>query len=137
MNRDASPGMDNDRHSGLRLPRLSEAPRAVVVDLDGTLLDPSGMLSARSATALEGALARGVPVVIGTARPARSVRVKVGPLFERVSVVQMSGVGLVHAGAVTRLASLAPEVAAPSSLSPGHSRRRPASSPRSRGTSSA
>ncbi|MDO9445554.1 MAG: HAD family hydrolase [Dehalococcoidia bacterium] len=96
----------------LRLPRLSEAPWAVVIDLDGTLLDPSGALSTRGAAALEAVLARGVPVVIATARPARSVRAKVGPLFERVSVVQMSGVGLVHAGAVTRLASLAPEAAA-------------------------
>ncbi|MDP2328522.1 MAG: HAD family hydrolase [Dehalococcoidia bacterium] len=83
----------------------------MVVDLDGTLLDASGTLSARSAAALESVLARGVSVVIATARPARSVRVKVGPLFERVSVVQMSGVALVHAGAVTRLASLAPEAA--------------------------
>lgn len=84
----------------------------MVVDLDGTLLDPSGTLSGRSAAALEAALTRGVPLVIATARPARSVRVKVGPLFERVSVVQMSGVGLIHGGAVMRLASLAPEVAA-------------------------
>lgn len=51
-------------------------------------------------------------MVIATACPVRSVRVKVGPLFEHVSVAQMSGVGLVHGGAVTCLASLAPKVAA-------------------------
>ncbi|RYB94163.1 HAD family phosphatase [Nocardioides oleivorans] len=47
------------------------APRLVATDLDGTLLDPSGQVSARTRAVLDELDTRGVPVVFTTGRPVR------------------------------------------------------------------
>ncbi|SEB94372.1 hypothetical protein SAMN04489844_1373 [Nocardioides exalbidus] len=47
------------------------APRLVATDLDGTLLDPSGRVSARTRAVLDELDARDVPVVFTTGRPVR------------------------------------------------------------------
>lgn len=44
-------------------------PRLIAIDLDGTLLDPTGMLTPRSAAALQAMAAAGVIVVFATGRP--------------------------------------------------------------------
>lgn len=44
-------------------------PRLVATDLDGTLLGPDGLLSARTAAALQAVAAAGVTVVFATGRP--------------------------------------------------------------------
>jgi Cof subfamily protein (haloacid dehalogenase superfamily) len=48
--------------------------RLVATDLDGTLLRSDGTISARTVRALEAVRARGIPIVIVTARPPRTVR---------------------------------------------------------------
>jgi len=52
-------------------PRLAAAPRLVVLDLDGTLLDDAGAVSGRNSAALRRAEADGAKVVIATGRPPR------------------------------------------------------------------
>ncbi|UFN43105.1 HAD family hydrolase [Nocardioides okcheonensis] len=47
------------------------APRLVATDLDGTLLDAQGRVSARTRAVLDALDARGVPVVFTTGRPIR------------------------------------------------------------------
>src|SRR4030081_2909751 len=54
--------------------RTAEPPRLVAIDLDGTLFDDSKQVSARTVAAISCLPARGVKVVIATARPPRSVR---------------------------------------------------------------
>lgn len=49
-------------------------PRLIATDLDGTLLQPDGTVSARTRAALAEARARGVTVVACTARPVRWMR---------------------------------------------------------------
>ncbi len=44
-------------------------PRLIATDLDGTLLHPSGVLTPRTAAALQAVAARGVTVVFATGRP--------------------------------------------------------------------
>jgi Cof subfamily protein (haloacid dehalogenase superfamily) len=44
-------------------------PRLIATDLDGTLLDPTGVLTARSAAALQAAADAGVVVVFASGRP--------------------------------------------------------------------
>lgn len=84
----------------LVLPDFEAFPHAVVLDLDGTLLDPDVTLRPRSRAAVEALLAREVPVIVATARPVRTVRMLVGePLLERVALVQMNGSAFRHAGA--------------------------------------
>ena len=81
------------------LPPVDVLPRTVVLDLDGTLFDPSGAVRQRSHDAIAWLLDRDVPVVIATARPLRVVRTRVGrDLLERVSVIHMNGIGLAHGG---------------------------------------
>ncbi len=48
--------------------------RLVATDLDGTLLRSDGTISARTLRALAAVRARGIPIVIVTARPPRTVR---------------------------------------------------------------
>ncbi|MDA0270327.1 MAG: HAD family hydrolase [Chloroflexi bacterium] len=97
---------DPARPPPLLLPPSEAFPREVVVDLDGTLLDPAGTLRPRSRAALTSLIDRGVPVTVATARPARSVRVPLGELFDAVSVVHMSGTGLARQGAVQVIARI-------------------------------
>ena len=51
--------------------RTATAPRLIVLDLDGTLLDDAGEVSARNAAALRRAEEDGARVVIATGRPPR------------------------------------------------------------------
>jgi Cof subfamily protein (haloacid dehalogenase superfamily) len=74
------------------LPEFHKRPDAIALDLDGTLLDSQGRLSARSSRAIENCLQRGIPVVIATSRPARSVRRLIGAeLMGRCSLVLQNG----------------------------------------------
>ena len=56
--------------------------RLVAIDLDGTLLDPEKRVDDETADALAGLARRGVPVVIASARPPRSVR----PTYTRLGL---------------------------------------------------
>ena len=83
----------------LVLPPVDALPRTVVLDLDGTAFDPSGVLSQRSQHAIAWLLDREVPVVIATARPLRVVRTRIDrDLLGRLSVIHMNGIGLAHRG---------------------------------------
>ena len=62
-------------------------PRLIATDLDGTLLHPSGQLTARTAAALQAAAAEGILVVFATGRPP----------FVAAAEVQAAGSG-VHYG---------------------------------------
>lgn len=85
--------------SPLVLPDFEAFPHAVVLDLDGTLLDPDVKFRPRSRAAVEALLAREVPVIVATARPVRTVRMLLGePLLERVALVQMNGSAFRRAG---------------------------------------
>ncbi len=55
----------------MKLPDFTSLPRAVAIDLDGTLLDSRGGLSERNRRALTNCAAGGMAVIIATARPAR------------------------------------------------------------------
>lgn len=47
--------------------------KAIAVDLDGTLLNSSKQVSARSCAALQNAYKKGIKIIVATARPPRSV----------------------------------------------------------------
>jgi Cof subfamily protein (haloacid dehalogenase superfamily) len=53
------------------LPDFKNPPKAIAVDLDGTLLNSKTELSARNHKALEKCISAGIPVIIATSRPAR------------------------------------------------------------------
>ncbi|MCB0956900.1 MAG: HAD hydrolase family protein, partial [Ilumatobacter sp.] len=59
----APPFHSTDRSPSRALPRL------IATDLDGTLLDPMGGLSPRTAAALQAAADAGIIVVFATGRP--------------------------------------------------------------------
>jgi Cof subfamily protein (haloacid dehalogenase superfamily) len=61
-------------NTSINLPAFSRPPRAVALDMDGTLLDSRSRLSPRTANALQRLLERGFPVIIATSRAHRSVR---------------------------------------------------------------
>jgi Cof subfamily protein (haloacid dehalogenase superfamily) len=74
------------------LPDLTVRPRAVAIDLDGTLLDSRTRLSARSSGAVYACLAAGIPVIIATSRPWRTAVRALGPaLAETCSLVLENG----------------------------------------------
>jgi hydroxymethylpyrimidine pyrophosphatase-like HAD family hydrolase len=50
------------------------SPRLIAIDLDGTLLCSDGSVSARTRSALSGAVEAGIELVVVTGRPARHVR---------------------------------------------------------------
>lgn len=66
-----APGTD---HQAPAAPDVSPAIELVAVDLDGTLLGSDGRVSDVNARAIRAAVARGVRIVIATARPPRAVR---------------------------------------------------------------
>ncbi|HEY41831.1 MAG TPA: HAD hydrolase family protein [Dehalococcoidia bacterium] len=77
---------------GLRLPSFNKIPGAVAIDLDGTLLNRQTQLSKRNLAAIEACVARGIPVVIATSRPARTTRRALGySLADKCSLVIMNG----------------------------------------------
>jgi hydroxymethylpyrimidine pyrophosphatase-like HAD family hydrolase len=55
----------------LNLPDFNNHPKAVAVDLDGTLLNSQTRLSDRTKKALLQCLLGGIPVIVATSRPAR------------------------------------------------------------------
>ncbi|MBI4296104.1 MAG: HAD family hydrolase [Chloroflexi bacterium] len=76
----------------MKLPEFDSPPKAIAIDLDGTLLDSQGRLSERNDKAIEKCIAQGIPVVIATSRPARIVnRIFPQDLAARCSFVIMSG----------------------------------------------
>jgi Cof subfamily protein (haloacid dehalogenase superfamily) len=76
----------------MKLPDFIKVPDAVAIDLDGTLLSSKSQLSGRNRKAIERCVSCGVPVVIATSRPARSVRRLIGDrLTERCSLVLLNG----------------------------------------------
>ena len=80
------------KNADLRLPDFERCPRAVAVDLDGTLLDSSSCLSERTRAAVEACMRQGIAVVVATSRPLRTMRRRVGAdLADRCSLVLMNG----------------------------------------------
>ena len=71
-------------------------PRLIVTDLDGTLLDASGAVSALNRAALQRAHDQGVPVVVATGRPSRWLGVLEGLPGIHPEVVVSNGAGLFH-----------------------------------------
>jgi hypothetical protein len=80
------------KENTINLPSLNRPPEAVAIDLDGTLLNSQSHISERSMKALEKCLTRGIPVVIATSRPARSVQRLLGTdLMNRCSLILQNG----------------------------------------------
>ena len=76
----------------MNLPKFDKLPGAVAVDLDGTLLNSHTQLSERNRIALEKCIERGIPVIIATGRPMRSVKRLLGDeLAHLCSLVVMNG----------------------------------------------
>ena len=76
----------------MNFPKFTRLPGAIAIDLDGTLLNSKTQLSERNRVALEKCIERGIPVIIATGRPQRSVnRLMGGELVNRCSVVSMNG----------------------------------------------
>lgn len=76
----------------MRLPHFDKYPRAVAIDLDGTLLNSQSELSERNRKALLQCLDQGLPVIIATSRPFRTTRRLVGAdIIDRCSLVLMNG----------------------------------------------
>ncbi|UCH51278.1 MAG: HAD hydrolase family protein, partial [Chloroflexota bacterium] len=80
------------RNKAANTPIFNEPPKAIVVDLDGTLLDSKGHLSARNAIAIERCIASRLPVIVATSRAERSIRKLIGhELTDLCSLVMMNG----------------------------------------------
>jgi Cof subfamily protein (haloacid dehalogenase superfamily) len=78
--------------SPVNLPSFSRPPGAIALDIDGTLLDSRSQLSPRNTRAVMDCLDRGIPVIIATSRPARSVRRLLGTaIMSRCSLVMQNG----------------------------------------------
>jgi Cof subfamily protein (haloacid dehalogenase superfamily) len=76
----------------LVLPDFSRRPDAVAIDIDGTLLDDKSKLSQRNSQAIQKCLTKGIPIIIATSRPARSVRRLVGMgIMNACSLVMQNG----------------------------------------------
>jgi Cof subfamily protein (haloacid dehalogenase superfamily) len=76
----------------LKLPAYEKPPGAVALDLDGTLFNSQLEISERTRWALERCLKHGLPLILATARPERSVIRFCGQaLVERCSLVLSNG----------------------------------------------
>lgn len=76
----------------MNLPTFSIPPRAIAIDLDGTLLNSQTLISGRNRRAVEACLEQGIPVIIATQRAARTVRRILGEeLCDRCSLVLLGG----------------------------------------------
>ena len=74
------------------LPRFEKPPDAIVLDLDGTLLNSQTQLSERNRVAINRCVAQDIPVIIATSRPARSVRRFLGyELTDSCSLILLNG----------------------------------------------
>jgi Cof subfamily protein (haloacid dehalogenase superfamily) len=78
--------------SNLNLPDFQILPRAIAIDLDGTLLDGQTRISEPNCVALEKCIFHGIPVIIATSRPARIFdRIFPKDLAKNCSLVIMNG----------------------------------------------
>jgi Cof subfamily protein (haloacid dehalogenase superfamily) len=76
----------------LNLPEFTKHPGAIAIDLDGTLLNSQTQLSERNRLAVEKCIGLGIPVIIATNRPERSVSRFLGAgLTEVCSLIVMNG----------------------------------------------
>jgi Cof subfamily protein (haloacid dehalogenase superfamily) len=76
----------------MNIPEFKTLPRAVAIDLDGTLLNSRTELSERNCQALERCLERGIPIIIATSRPARIFdRIFPQNLTQKCSYILMNG----------------------------------------------
>jgi Cof subfamily protein (haloacid dehalogenase superfamily) len=76
----------------MNLPEFGTLPRAIAIDLDGTLLNSETRLSDRSQLVLEKCIARNIPVIIATSRPARIFdRIFPAGLKQKCSYIIMNG----------------------------------------------
>lgn len=78
--------------STINLPEFDQCPGAITIDIDGTLLDSKSKLSERNAAAIKKCLAKGIPIIIATSRPVRSVRRLLGvDIMNACSLVMQNG----------------------------------------------
>jgi len=76
----------------LKLPSFDKLPHAIAVDLDGTLLNDQAQISQRTYLAVMACTKNNIPIVIATARPARTLRRAIGEeLAEKCSLIFMNG----------------------------------------------
>ena len=76
----------------INLPVFTRPPDAVALDLDGTLFDSKTRLSQRNLTSIENCITYGIPVIIATSRPARSVHRYLGEeLIKTCSLILQNG----------------------------------------------
>jgi len=76
----------------VNLPDFSSLPGAIAIDLDGTLLNSQSQLSERNRRAVEACIDQGIPIIIATQRPTRTVRRFLGnELYEDCSLVLLGG----------------------------------------------
>jgi Cof subfamily protein (haloacid dehalogenase superfamily) len=76
----------------INLPQFQKRPGAIAIDIDGTLLNNKSQLSERNAMAIKNCIAQGIPVIIATSRPARSVRRLLGmEIMNACSLVMQNG----------------------------------------------
>jgi Cof subfamily protein (haloacid dehalogenase superfamily) len=76
----------------MNIPDFKTLPRAVAIDLDGTLLNSRTELSERNHRALEPCIAHGIPIIIATSRPTRIFnRIFPQDLRQKCSYIVMSG----------------------------------------------
>jgi Cof subfamily protein (haloacid dehalogenase superfamily) len=76
----------------MNLPEFHQPPRAIALDLDGTLLNGRTQMSDRNRLAVERCIGNGIPVIIATSRASRSVRHLIGnELADICSLVMLNG----------------------------------------------
>ena len=76
----------------MKLPPFEVLPKAIAVDLDGTLLDSRKEISARNRRALRRCTGTGIAVIIATSRPARWM----DRLFEREELETFSFISVAN-----------------------------------------
>lgn len=76
----------------MNLPEFKTLPRAIAIDLDGTLLNSQTQLSERNQHALSQCFEQGIPIIIATSRPARIFnRIFPQYLAQKCSFILMNG----------------------------------------------
>jgi len=76
----------------MKLPEFKTVPRAIAIDLDGTLLSSRIDISKRNLRAIDSCIRCGIPVSIATSRATRILRRIFSPqLASRISQITMSG----------------------------------------------
>ncbi|MDO9334076.1 MAG: HAD-IIB family hydrolase [Dehalococcoidales bacterium] len=76
----------------MKQPKFRKLPRAIAIDLDGTLLNSSLQISSRNIRALKTCFAANIPVILATARAERGVRrLCVTDVLDKCSLVLSNG----------------------------------------------